>query len=65
MSRRKANARGPSQGRLERREDPAPRPKQDETIPAEAAEGIGLPLNDDERRKRAEALRRSLDRDEP
>lgn len=62
MSRRRANARGPSQGRPKHREDPAPRPKQDETIPPEAAEGMGLPLNDDEKRKRVEALRASQKR---
>ena len=65
MSRRKTNARGPSQGRPKRSDDtPPPQPKQDEPIPPEAAEGMGLPLNDDERRKRVEALRRSQERRE-
>lgn len=63
MSRRRANARGPSQGRPKHHEGPPPpRPKQDEPIPPEAAEGMGLPLNEDERRKRVEALRRSVKR---
>jgi hypothetical protein len=52
------DTRGPSQGRPKHRDDPAPpRPKQDEPIPPEAAEGMGLPLSDGEKRKRADALR--------
>ncbi|TNC05217.1 hypothetical protein FF100_35990 [Methylobacterium terricola] len=63
MTRR--DKRGPSQGRPKHHDDtPLPRPKPDEPIPPEAAEGMGLPLNDDERRKRAEALRQSRERRE-